>query len=611
MIEATDAAAARPERPRRGSVRWGSLVALLGLALLVDSAPARAADDYLYTLQPGDNPWNLSERFLRDMSYWPRLVAHNRIADDRRLPPGSTLRIPRDWLRLRASALQLGAFTGEVQVDLGDGQGWRSAETGQRLAAGSRLRTPGGASAALQLADGSRVLVLPDSELHLREAAEVGAGALSLRIELLRGRLENAVHPMRASGSRFEIQTPSAVTAVRGTEFRIAADARSTRSEVLDGAVSFGNARGQLTLAQGTGSLAQAGLPPQPPRRLLAPPRLEGLATHWQEAQPRLVWPALRGASAYRVQLAALDATDPAAVTLALDASAAEPRLHLPPLPDGRYRLRLRGVDSLGLEGLSAQQLLTIDTQPPPPLPQAPAGTQPVTPQAGTLRWRPADTRVAGAEGVGSERRLRYRLQIAAADRGFAAPLADLAGDDSLACALPVLPAGRYQWRIASLLDDDQGPWSAVQHLQLVTATPELIGIELDERLRLRWQGDGEGPGEGGGPVRLQIARDAGFTEVLLDELRHGRQADLPRPAAGRYHLRVGRPALAGRPVGWGRAQSLEVHGLRLLDDHAALVRADLNALPPTGAGPAPQCAAWAPAAPPPLVPAAAAPAPR
>lgn len=594
MNEATDPAEGdRPGGQRRRAARWRTLAGLIALLLLTEGVPARAADDYLYTLQPGDNPWNLSERFLRDMSYWPRLVAHNRITDDRRLPPGSTLRIPRDWLRLRASAVQLAALSGAVQVDLGDGQGWRDAAVGLRLAAGSRLRTAGDASAALQLADGSRVLVRPDSELHLREAAEVGAGALSLRVELLRGRLENAVHPMRASGSRFEIQTPSAVTAVRGTEFRIATDGPSTRSEVLDGAVAFGNARGQITLPRGTGSLVLGGKPPQPPRRLLPPPRLSGLPGHWQEAQPRLAWPALPGATAYRVQLAALGQTDEAPATLAVDAPAAGPQLQLPPLPDGRYRLLLRGVDALGLEGLSAQQLLTIDTHPAPPLPQAPSGTQPVTPQSGTLRWRPADALAAVAEEPVS---LRYRLQIAAAGSSFAQPLADLAGDD-LACALPALPTGRYQWRIASLLGDDQGPWSAVQSLHLVAATPELVAIELDERLRLRWQGGTavDGDAERAGPVRLQIARDAAFTEVLLDELRHGRRADLPRPAAGRYHLRVGSPSIAGLPVTWGRGQTLEVHRLGPLDDHSALVQADLNALPPTGAGPAPQCADYTP----------------
>lgn len=586
MNEATDAAAAaRPSGRRRSAAGWPALAGLLALALLAEAAPARASDDYLHTLQPGDNPWSLSERFLLDMSYWPKLVAHNRIVDDRRLPPGSTLRIPRAWLRLRASAVQLGAFTGEVQVDLGDGQGWRSPAAGQHLAAGSRLRTPGGASAALMLADGSRVLVLPDSELHLREAAEVGAGALTLRIELLRGRLENAVHPMRANGSRFEIQTPSAVTAVRGTEFRIAADAHSTRSEVLDGAVSFGNARGRVELVPGTGSWVQQGKPPQAPRRLLPPPSLAGLPEHWQESRPRLAWPALAGASAYRVQVAALDPADRHVGPLTLDLDAGAHHLQLPALPDGRYRLMLRGVDALGLEGLDARQLLTIDTQPAAPLPQAPASAQPVTRQSGTLRWRPTQAQVL-ADAAAPAQTLRYRLQIAAAELGFEAPLADLVAE-GLACALPALPTGRYRWRVASVLGDDQGPWSPVQTLQLVASTPELVGIDLDDRLRLRWQSEGEAP------VRLQVARDAGFTQVLLDELRHGRDADLPRPAAGRYHLRVGIAALAGRPSVWGRPQPLDVHWLRPLDDREALARADLDALPPTGAGPAPSCEAF------------------
>lgn len=558
---------------------------LLMVMHLTAGATAQAADDYLYTVQTGDNPWNLSERFLLDMSYWPRLVAHNHITDDRRLPPGSTLRIPRRWLRLSSSTVQIGALTGEVQVDHGQGQGWQAATAGTRLSAGARLKTEAQASAALQLSDGSQVLVRGDTELRLAQAGTVGNGALMLRIELQRGRLENAVHPLRASGGRFEIQTPSAITAVRGTDFRIAADAHSTRSEVLDGAVELGNPRGKVRLERATGSVATVQAPPQRPRPLLGAPRLGGIPTRWEQAAATLTWPALPGAQAYRVQLATLDGEGREDGTTLADRVSTTPSQALPPLRDGHYRLRVRAVDALGLEGLQADTTLLLDTQPAPPEPQAPRSLAPVTRQSGTLRWRPA----AGPVETGAAPPpTQYRVQIAG-PAGFAAALADLAAS-GLACALPDLTPGRYQWRIASVAGDDQGPWSAVQPLELAAGAPDLVGIDIDRQLRLHWRSEEHAP------VRLQVARDPAFTQLLLDEPRYGQTAALPLPATGTYHLRVGSWPVAGHPVTWGAAHQVEVGRWHLTDSSLDVAaRTDLNSLPPTGAGPAPTCLRFVP----------------
>ena len=37
------------------------------------------AQDFLYTVRQGDNPWNLTARYLLNLSYWPRLQRYNRI----------------------------------------------------------------------------------------------------------------------------------------------------------------------------------------------------------------------------------------------------------------------------------------------------------------------------------------------------------------------------------------------------------------------------------------------------------------------------------------------------------------------------------------------------
>jgi len=72
----------------------------LACCLLLAALPAAAAD-FAYEIRAGDNPWNLTQRYLKDLSYWPRIQQYNRIAEPRRLQPGARLLIPEQWLRLQ------------------------------------------------------------------------------------------------------------------------------------------------------------------------------------------------------------------------------------------------------------------------------------------------------------------------------------------------------------------------------------------------------------------------------------------------------------------------------------------------------------------------------
>ncbi|MEO8729444.1 MAG: LysM peptidoglycan-binding domain-containing protein, partial [Rhodoferax sp.] len=75
---------------------------LIGLVLWGTPWWAMAAD-FIYTVQPGDHPWNLAERYLKRPSLALALRQRNQIADDHRIPPGTQLRIPKDWLKLEST----------------------------------------------------------------------------------------------------------------------------------------------------------------------------------------------------------------------------------------------------------------------------------------------------------------------------------------------------------------------------------------------------------------------------------------------------------------------------------------------------------------------------
>jgi len=50
-------------------------------ATLVGLPLTSVAKDWIYTVRPRDNPWNLTERYLKGLQYWPKLQQLNHITD--------------------------------------------------------------------------------------------------------------------------------------------------------------------------------------------------------------------------------------------------------------------------------------------------------------------------------------------------------------------------------------------------------------------------------------------------------------------------------------------------------------------------------------------------
>ncbi len=94
----------------------------LAFAWLVAMAGAsQAAEEFIYTVQVGDHPWNIAQRYLKDTSFALRLTRMNRIANDRTVVPGTELRIPAQWLKLQATQVRVLAAHGDAIVMLADG----------------------------------------------------------------------------------------------------------------------------------------------------------------------------------------------------------------------------------------------------------------------------------------------------------------------------------------------------------------------------------------------------------------------------------------------------------------------------------------------------------
>lgn len=509
-------------------------------AAVPTALPAETDSDWHYRIQPGDTLIGLTERYLQPGRHWRDLQRLNRVADPLRLPPGGVLRMPLAWLSREASVAQTVFVQGQVTLQRG-GQAEQRLAAGQELRSGDRLRSAAQSSATLRFVDGSRLLIPPLSDLSLEQLLVYGRSAIpSVQLRLHEGGADSQVTPMGGRVPHYEIRTPHVNLGVRGTEFRVHLQAESARMEVLEGRVAVDSSgHASLAVPAGMGMVAEGrGKPQAAP--LLSPPALPAELPVVERLPLRLRWPARPGARAYRAQLFAEGDFS----RLLLDHRGSEPELSWEELPpDGRYRLRLRAIDALGLEGQASERLLQIQARPEPPFSQAPMADARLYGEQIEFRW----TRNSAAQA--------YRLQVAR-DAEFRELQLDQTGIADINHNVR-LPHGRYHWRLASLQGEARGPFGDGQAFELrpLPPSPEPAEAEVaGEQLNLRWRASA-----GVTRYELQWAQDVAFSQGLQNFSSETPGLSLPRPGPGRYFLRVRGLDELGHPGPYGQVQEIEV----------------------------------------------------
>ncbi len=428
----------------RGASRIAALIAVGGLVIgsafprLGLAQPLANGDEFVYRAQARDTLIGLSRRLLREPARWVDVQTRNGIANPRRIPLGTEIRIPYAWLRTSAETAAVSNVAGSALLD------GKAIEPGAALPQGSLIQTGTDGSVTLNLADGSVITLQKSSALRLETLQQVTgvSGAHDVRLKLESGRVQTVVKPHRDVG-RFEIQTPVAVSAVRGTQFRTGfdADAANATDETLEGTVAVSGASSEVPVPAGFGTRVERNGVPLPPVRLLPPPDLTTIAATNTAPQLNVEWPAVAGAARYRAQLA----PDPDFHTIIADADPTEPRATLALPPEGKFWLRVRSIDQLGLEGPDATKAITQHVAPPPPVAQRPSPPVLATPviHRGSveLRWRSTDA-------------TRFRVQIAR-DAAFARPVIDRVVD-AQELSIPHLRTGTYYARV-QIIEADGG----------------------------------------------------------------------------------------------------------------------------------------------------------
>lgn len=515
---------------------------LLAAALCFPPVASGAAAEWIYVVRPGDNLWDFAAAYLNDAGLWRKLQALNRVRDPLALPPGSRLRVPVAWLRVQPAPARVVAVRGSVVAGREDEAG-AAATVGTRLGPGDAIRVPAGGSATVEMADGSRVLVEPGSDLAFDTVSAFGAtGMVDSRLRLQRGGVEVRAAAARGPASRFEIRTPAATSAVRGTRFRVRLGAETpvSRTEVTEGRVAVGGAKRTVEVPEGFGIVAAAGEAPGAPVRLLPAPDLARMPARYERVPLRLEIPPVAGAAGYRAEIAPDERFD----VLLFSGTAASTTLRGPDLPDGRYTLRVRAIDGLDLEGLDGTAAIEVAARPEPPLLLQPAPGSRVREERPSLKW----AEPAGAAG--------YRLQVARND-DFATPIVD----EVVASATfgsTILPPGAYSWRVATRdAGGRTGPFGDPRGFERIDPppAPALEPPQVEEgRIVIAWPA-----GAPGQKVRMQWAADPEFARLAWERDFDVSPAVLEAPGPGVHYLRVRTVDADGYLGPWGVAQRIEV----------------------------------------------------
>lgn len=502
--------------------RWPLAAAAMALACVLTEPTAASAATLHHVARPGDTLIGLGKRYLADPRDWPAVQRLNRVADPRRIPVGTILRIPAGLLRAapgKAVALQV---DGDVQWRPSAGAPWRRLDAGQALARGAEIRTAADSAAVLALDNGTQLRLQPDSEATIARLLRYADGALTdSRLTLRRGQVDVDDNPRHKAGQDLRVDTPGAQATVRGTHFRVDYGGGVTRETTLDGSVDLISGGMRVRLDKGQGSLSRDGEPPRQPVALLAAPDLSGVPSRLRRLPARLSWLAQPGAAQWIAQIVTSGSPGRLVEWHVVDV----PALPIGALPDGDYRLEVSALDVHGLQGYQARHAFEVAAHPFPPLLQAPGDAGVVRHPRPHFAWTP----VQGAA--------RYRLQLAR-QAGFANPLFDVETVAADWAAEADLPAGESFWRVASIsADGREGPWSNAFSLRYIPAPgPAEIG-----RASIRYSA-GEmdvdlPPPPPGQHYRLVLSgpgMKAGPSETI--ESVDGK-AHFARPASGTYRL--------------------------------------------------------------------------
>lgn len=414
----------------RGATALAAFAAMLlaaggpAAAQTARAVPKARPDMVAYTMVKGDNLYTLASRYFLRLADYRAVQSLNRIANPRRIPVGKVIDIPVRLLRAEELSARLIAARGDVRVS--QGAQLLPVSSGMALPIGSALETGANGFLTIELPNGSRTTLPTRSRIVIRQLRRfLLGGAIDYDLQVEAGKAETEATPLGPGKGDLRVRTPRAVSAVRGTRFRIGYDAEQTSAEVLEGVVGVGAGkvpseaieRGYGARIASNGEIKQEAL--LPPVDLIDPGKVQ------IDEEIDLQLGVMADATAYHVQLG----KDAGFVDVVADTLVTAPEARFADIANGNWFVRATAISQSGLEGLY---------------------------QTYAMKRRLTGLR-ASAEGNFSAMRFRwsgagegtrvYRFQMMRDDQA-SLPIVDEGGLGNEGLELHNLEPGTYYWRV-------------------------------------------------------------------------------------------------------------------------------------------------------------------
>ncbi|RMF19161.1 MAG: LysM peptidoglycan-binding domain-containing protein [Gammaproteobacteria bacterium] len=475
------------------------------------------AQDWVYVTRPGDTLPKLAERFLAPGIGWHELALHNNLQRREALKAGKRLSIPLKWLRRQPAPAVAGKISGEAWLRPSGQNRFIRLVPDQKIGVGDEVRV-GSGRVEIRFADSSRLELEANSSVIFNTLSTfANTGMVDTRLRLNKGRTRSQVTPLGQPGGRYEIATPNAVAAVRGTDFRLAQTRGQTQLAVEEGVVQL-TANG-VTHQVPAGNGMTVGQSGASTFTLLPAPRAD-IPPVFDSLPVELSWTAVAGARAYRAVIIADDETG----TLHYDARLRTARARIEDLPNGRYILEVRALDSQEIEGLPIRAVFEVRRAAAPAnlvAPQASATFRDVLP---VFQWEVPEPGLLASLELARDPEFREVV----ATTPFAL--------DSQARP-PDIPAGRYYWRVVTLAGEDAVAISEARDLTLIRAlpAPRIIAVNyFEDTVKLFWR-----KVQGASGYVLELARDELFRHIVRQDELSQPYASLRLPLNEVFYARV------------------------------------------------------------------------
>ena len=521
---------------------------LFSFLLLIISAPvapvAAAEKEVSLMVKAGSCLISLANLYCRGREDWRRIARVNNLRAPYVIHEDTTLFVPAGLLLSDNIHAMIGAAHGEVRLSSA-GMAPRPAKVGDRVPPGAMIETGEDGYALLIFPDQRFIAVEDDSRLRIKLALRLADGSIKVETMLERGSSLNSIKPGRRANDSFILRTPTVLTGVRGTEYRVKVE-KKTRIETLRGEV-YATAKGvRRTVSLGHGAVVGKKQVPSPPCPLPAPPEDFVTAKVYENQPLSLPLPKRPGKSTMRLTISR-DEHHLHEVARHLGKAGESLSVTLP--EDGLYFFTLTSINDQGFESPpTSPRAVVLRTASTAPILALPKSADFFTPSA-PLPW-------ASPRDVAS-----YHV-VVAKDPGFTEPLYETTAATP-SWDTPDLPPGTYYAHMQSV-DADGFPSAWSQTVTFAITEPAQLfddRLTADEPVHLRWSA-----GQAGALYDLQVAARPDFSDLLVtaEGLRQPEYTLANQLRPGVYYLRV-RSNMPGTPSSpWGAPQQITISPARM-----------------------------------------------